>query len=391
MNIGIFTNNYLPRVNGVSLSIESFRKELEQRGHRVFIFAPKYHNRHQEKKVFRFPSLRVFNKTRRGYYPIPPVPLTFFIEVKKIIQDLNLDIIHSHQPYVLGKTAQRCAQELSIPLIFTNHTPYSQYLDHLSSDLRDFLGPYFASLVADLVVDYANNCQLVTVPTVAMSKLLTEMGVRTSIKIIPSGLDLTRFQQEKDGSKIRKKYRLKKDDILLVLVSRLSYEKNVGFLLEVFQKIIKKRDNAYLMIVGEGLDRGALESMADSLGLQNKVIFVGQVDYHNLPCYYKAGDIFVYPSLIDSQGLVLIEAMASGLPVVAMKETLGPQDIVSHNKTGFLVPNSQEKFTQAVLKLIDDAYLRQKFSQTAQAQVQQYSIQSSTDKLVAAYRAAAKA
>ncbi len=384
MNIGIFTNNYLPRVNGVAHSVEGFKQELVKRGDKVFVFAPKYHNNHHEKKTFRFRSLRAPKQWQNDYYPVPPIPFTYSSKIKKIVQRLNLDIIHAQQPYLLGKTAQRYAQELNIPLVFTNHTPYYQYLKYLPSTFEEFLNP----LLISLVTDYANKCQFIIVPTRIMKQLLLRAGVKTPVKVIPSGIDLVQFQKQNRSKEIRQRYRLKQSDILLVLVTRLSCEKNIGFLLEVFQKIIKKRNDIYLMIVGGGLQSNILKQTADSLCLKNKVIFTGQINYQKLPCYYGAGDLFVYPSLIDSQSLALVEAMAAGLPVVAIKETIGSGSMVCHNKTGFLVSNFKEQFTKAVMKLINNEPLRQKFSQAAQKQSQQYSVQSSTDKLLTVYQEA---
>ena len=386
MNIGIFTNNYFPRVNGVVHSINGFKQELEQRGHNVFIFAPKCHNHHQEKGVFRFRSLRVSKKLQPDYYPLPPIPITYSPKIKKVTQKLNLDVIHTQQPYALGKTAQQYAQELGIPLIFTNHAPYYQFLDFLPTGLANFLESYPVSLV----VDYAHKCQIVIAPTATMKESLIEIGIQTPVRVVPSGINLAHFQKQEVNLKIRKKYSLPKKALLLVLVSRLSCEKNISFLLEVFKTIVKKKTNIYLMIIGEGLQRKALKNTVNSLGIQDKVIFTGQVDYKELPCYYRAGDLFVYPSLIDSQGLVLIEAMAAGLPAVAIKETIGPSNIICHNKTGFLVSHSQEEFTKAIMRLVNNKGLRQKFSKVAQEQAQQYSIQSSTDKLLAVYQEAIK-
>lgn len=381
MRVGIFTNNYLPRVSGVAHSIENFRKGLESLGHRVYIFAPKYHSNHDEENVFRYRSLRVPHQLGNEEFSIPPLPITRSYKHKQTIKDLNLDLIHSHHPYLLGKTALRYAQRLNIPLVFTNHTPYHKHSERLPQGFEEYFKDYLLSIVKD----YAQKAHAVTVPTHPMKEILVQAGVEVPIHIVPSGLKVKDFFNAKRGSPIREKYSIPQDGFLLLVVSRLFYEKNVDFLLEVFRFVQKKDPNTYLMVVGEGPRRRALERTAHSLGINQKTTFTGQVEYAKLPPYYKASDVFVYSSLFDSQGLVVAEAFAAGLPVVALRRSLGPRAIISHKKTGLLVEQSPQKFARAVLLLKERPQLRKALSERALQEAWKYSIAKTTEKLIGIY------
>lgn len=382
MRIGIFTNNYLPRTSGVARAVENFRKGLEKLGQQVYIFAPEYQKtrKEKEKNVFRFPSLRLPPKTGPFHYPIA---LPYSSKIKKIVQNLNLDIIHSQHPYLLGKVAKSYAQELGIPLVFTNHTLYHKYFTPLPLGLKEFL----ESFVLRQVIKYAKDCDLVIVPTKGVGEILKENGLKTPIKKIPTGIELKKFTQPKKDQKILlRNYGLSEKDILLLSVTRLSYEKNLDFLIKAFSFIVQKNNNVYLMIVGEGLERKKLESLTKLLGLKNRIIFTGQIDYKELPTFYWAADIFVFTSLIDVQALVLLEAMASSLPIVAIEEAAGSRELIKDGKTGFLTKNSQADFVKAVLKLVENKNLRKKMGKESQKESQKYSLENTAQELLKAYR-----
>lgn len=378
MNIAIFTNNYLPYVNGVVHSVENFRKEIEKRGHNVYVFAPEFAFNEEEDKVFRSKALKIFKNSEKGFYPIP---LSNVSKIRKIIQDLEIDIIHSQHPIFLGKTAQRCAKKIGLPLVFTNHALYHECINFPYLEIENIIKKH----VASFVVKYANYCQKVIVPSLSMKKILIQAGVQSSIAVIPSGIDLEQFENFNSQINIRKKYNLKKDDILLILVSRLSYEKNILFLISAFQYVYKSNKNIFLMIVGEGLYRKKLEKTIDLLDLKN-IIFVGRVDYSEISCYYKDSDIFVHPCLIDSQGLVIVEAMAAGLPVIALKDSIGPKDILQKTRAGLLVSESEEEFAQAILKLAADPVLREKYSEQGIKEAKKYSIEQLASKMIQLYK-----
>ncbi len=371
MRIAFFTNNYLPRPSGVAHAIENLRIELENLGHDVFIFAPRYSKTDKENnRLFRYKSFRIHKKLG----PLRSIPFPHSAKLKKQIKELNLDIIHSHHPYLLGKTAQKYARELNIPLIFSLHTPYYQYLGHLIGNF----GEAIDGLLLEIVSKYANKCDAIIVPTNAVKESLNKGNIIPPIYALPSGINLDMFSTiaKKNANK---KLNIDESKIVLLTIGRLSYEKNIDFLIEAFyetNKILGKRTNCYknikFIIIGSGSQKIKLQSISKSLGLENIVTFAGKIPYNKLPLYYNTSDIFLYSSLIDTQGLTLCEAMASGLPIVSTDQAMGPRSLIKNNKIGYLVRPDIKIFSQRVIELINDKEKRKKFSENAKIEAKKY-------------------
>ncbi len=356
MKIGIFTNNYLPNPYGVSGSVESFRKEFESRGHDVYIFAPKWKGYiDKNPNVFRYPSIDIKIKIRF------PLAIPYSRRIDKILEDLDLSIIHSQHPNLLGSAAARWAKKKKIPLVFTWHTLYDQYAHFVP-----FLPRKFAAWLAIRNAKiYANMCDAVITPTRSVIAIIRNWGVTNkNIRSIPTGVEEDQFANP-DRENIRETYNIGEDETLLVLVSRLTAEKNVEFLLASVIEILKSRPKTKFLICGEGNLRKQLEVQALKSAVAEKIIFAGIVADDIKKDYFSAGDIFVYASRSETQGMILTEAMYSGLPIVAVRAT-GVRDIVEDKKTGFLVSENKNEFKAAVEKLIDDENLRKKFGEEAE-------------------------
>jgi len=356
MRIAIFTNNYLPNPYGVAGSVESFRKEFERRGHEVFIFAPDWKG-YQDKnlRVFRYPSIAI--ELKKIKYPLP---ISFSRKISKVLGNLKIDIIHSQHPNLLGSAAARWARKYDIPLVFTWHTLYDQYA-HFFPFIPERLATWWAIRNAR---NYANKCDQIIVPTPSVGEIIKNWGViNKNIVAIPTGVEENQFANP-DRANIRKKYDVKDDEVLLFVMTRLTEEKNMEFLVDAVLEVLKKNNNAKFMICGDGdLKKKLIKKVAD-MELSDKVIFVGIVPDNEKKNYYAAGDIFVYASKSETQGMVLTEAMYSGLPVVAVRAT-GIKDIVEEGKTGLLVLENKEEFSAAVQKLIDNESLRINFREEA--------------------------
>ena len=355
MRIAIFTNNYLPNPYGVSGSVESFRKEFEKLGHEVYIFAPRWRDYHDKNQnVFRFSSIETNVKIKF------PIAIPYSSKINKILENLDLDIIHSQHPNLLGSAAMRWARKKNIPLVFTWHTLYDQYA-HFAPFVPPKIAIWWAIRNAR---NYANKCDQIVVPTPSVGEIIKKWGVTNkNIMAIPTGVEGHQFAAP-DREKIRKKYNIKDDEILLFVMARLTEEKNMEFLVDVAIDILKNNSSAKLMICGDGNLKNILEKKVADAELREKTIFVGIVPDNEKKNYYAAGDIFVYASKSETQGMVLTEAMYSGLPIVAVRAT-GVKDIVENGKTGFLVGENKQEFSIAVQKLIDDEDLRKKFSEEA--------------------------
>jgi len=364
MRIGFFTNNYFPRQSGAAHAIENFRSELEKLGHDVFVFAPRYGKKDKTSvKLFRYKSFRLMKKLG----PLSSIPFPHSSKIRKQIEGLKLDVIHSHHPYLLGKTALQYAGELGIPLIFSVHTPYYQFL----TPLLGGMGELIDSFLLDIFLGYVKKCNLVTVPTQAFRDNLLKSASKIKIEILPSGINLEEFG-DTGKAKARKMLGLDSEDIILLTIGRLSYERNISFLIEAFKDISEKYPRAKLVIVGSGLEKMSLKGLTKILGLKEKVIFTGRVPYKKLALYYSASDLFLYASLIDSQGLVLCEAMASGLPIVSTNQAMGPQSLVKNDQIGFLTPPNIKFFSKKVQTLIKNEKLRRRFGINAKKEAQHY-------------------
>ena len=377
MNIGFFTNTYLPAVSGVTTAIENYREELEKQGHNVYIFAAK-HSNYQDKNpnVFRFRSVDL------NYKISYPLPLISSPKIRKTIKRINLDIIHGHHFFLSGQIAWYYAKKLKLPLVFTYHTRYDLYVHY--APLPEELSKPLAKTLSTL---YANSCDAVVAPSKSIKDLILEYGVRKPVYIVPSGIDIDKFKKTGEEEKIREKYNIKNDAILLLTVCRLSEEKNLVFLLKVFQKIMKKRKNVYFMIVGDGPEKEDLEKQSFRLGLKEKIIFTDKVSYSRIPSFYNASNIFLFSSLSEVQPTIFTEAMASGLPIVAIK-AIGSEDVITNGENGFLVSNNVDDFSQKVLKLIDNENLRKKMSEKAKNRARYFSIENSTRKMLSLYERA---
>lgn len=351
MRIAIFTNNYLPNPYGVTNSIESFRKKLESWNQQIFIFAPTWKNYQDENpQVFRYPSISTNFKFKY------PLPIGYSKKIDRILAKLDLDIIHSQHPNLLGGVALKWAKKKRIPLVFTWHTLYDRY-----TNFTPFLpSSWVARWTINNAVKYANQADLVIAPTKSIIGILRKWGVITPIEAVASGVEEALFQNAKRES-IREKFNIKPDEILLVLVSRLTEEKNVSFVFQALFNLLKKNKQVKFLVVGDGYQLPKLKAMAEKENLKEKIIFGGLVKKEDLKNYLAAGDIYVGASQSETQGMNMSEAMYMGLPIIAVSAT-GTDSLVRNGENGILVPENAKEFEKAVEKLVADSDLRKKMS-----------------------------
>jgi 1,2-diacylglycerol 3-alpha-glucosyltransferase len=350
MNIAIFTNNYLPNPYGVSTSIETFRREFEKRGHKVYVFAPHFPKYADENpNVFRYPAIDFEIKIKF------PLAIPYSRKISKILKKLDIDIIHAQHPNLLGTAAKKWAKKKNVPLVFTWHTLYDQYTDFVP-----FLPARFsAGYMIKKSVKFANNADAVVVPTDSIIPILKNWGVKKEMNPVATGVSEEEFQNF-DRNLIRKKYNISDDDILLLLITRLTAEKNTEFVFRSVTEILKERKNVKFLVSGDGYLRPSLEKYCKENGISEQVIFSGIVSRDEIKNYYAAADIFVYGSKSETQGMILTEAMYMGLPVVAVCAT-GATSLIQNNKNGFLTCVTGEKeFAYMIIKLILDKDLRKK-------------------------------
>ncbi|AGL01430.1 glycosyltransferase family 4 protein [Desulfoscipio gibsoniae] len=376
LKIGIFTDSYRPYTSGVVRSIETFSEELKAQGHEIFIFAPDYPNQHQqqlkENGVFRFSSIPA--PTNHDFALAVP----FSIRLRPTLKKIGLDVIHVHSPFLLGRLGARCAKKLNIPLVFTFHTLYDQYVHYVP------IGQNITKeITKKFCTDFCNHCDLVIVPTDIIGEHLQKWGVNTEIKTLPTGINISSFKTN-EKNWLHQKFNIDSDEKLLISVGRLAKEKNFSFIVKSFADINAAFQNTRLILVGGGPEKDALVTLADRLGILEKVIFTGTLSKEEMAKAYNSAHIFVFASVTETQGLVVGEAKAAGLPTVAVK-AFGISEMVVHGVDGFLTELDTDQFVNKVKLLLGDENLHYTMSQNAIMNAESISSQHCTKKLLQNY------
>lgn len=380
MHIANFTNTYLPVISGVVRSIRSFRDELTRRGHNVFIFAQE-HVDYVDKDpfIFRYSSLNL----PTGVDIPAAIPISPFID--RLLPAVKLDVIHTHHPFLLGQTAATKAQELNLPLIFTFHTQYREYTHYIPFPMETVQN-FLKSTVDRWLQDFMRRCQHIIIPSESMrDTLVNEYGLKNNFTVIPTGIDLEAYRTA-SGEKIRKKRRWEKD-IVMISIGRLASEKNWPLLIHAAALVLKDYPRFRLALIGDGAERKNLEGLAKELGIQKRITFTGPLSFAETPSYMKAANLFGFASITETQGLATLEAMAAGLPVVAV-DASGTRDILKHGQQGYLVENSAEALAAGIKKLLSNPDRMQKFAEAAYKKAQSFNIEKLTEKLLDVYEQA---
>lgn len=325
MNILMMTNTYTPHVGGVARSVTSFAQAYRTLGHRVVVVAPQFEGAPpQEPDVIRVPAIQNFNGSDFSV----PMPIPGYLNSS--MEEFKPDIIHVHHPFLLGDTALRMAAVRNIPVVFTHHTQYDCYTHYVANDsaaLRRF--------VVDLVIGYCNLCDAVIAPSESIAAALIGSGVSTRIEVIPTGIDLQQFSRG-DGAAFRAAFNIPAHAYLVGHVGRLAPEKNLEFLAQAVATFVADRPDAYFLVVGGGPSAEQIRHIFTRHGLSERLYLTGSVDGQQLIDAYKAMDVFAFASLTETQGLVLTEAMAAGVPVVALNAT-GVREVVVDKHNGRLL------------------------------------------------------
>ncbi|NTW05328.1 MAG: glycosyltransferase family 4 protein [Peptococcaceae bacterium] len=373
MKIGIFTDSYRPYRSGVVESIDLFTRELRTLGHQVDIFAPSYPKCIKDSRVFRFASLPA--PTNPDFTIAIPISIKLRPAMKKIMPD----IIHVQSPFILGRLGAKYARSLDVPLVFTFHTLYDLYTHYI---------PFLQSLTKDITRryyrDFCNSCDLVITPTDSIADYLRKNGITADIQTIPTGIDIECFALKDQQSYIHTKHGLPKDTRVLLCVGRLGQEKNLPFLIHVFARIHARYPDTQMVLVGGGPEEDNLKEMAFSLGVGDKIIFTGVLDRKEVAKYYNSAYLFVFASITETQGLVIGEAKAAGVPALAVN-AYGVGDMIEHGIDGFLTDNSFDDFQEKLELLLSDIDLRNRMGQTAYENSFNLSSAISAQKLVTCY------
>lgn len=381
MHIAFFTNYYHPVVNGVVRSVASFREVLMKQGHNVFVFAQADANYvDTEPFIFRYPSL-----------PLPgdistALPVSPFVE--QLLPSLKLDVIHTHHPVLLGQTAARRANEMGLPLVFTFHTQYWEYTHYVPFPM-EAVQEFLKNRIHQWLREYIQKCQHIVIPSESMRELLLrEYGLDDLYTVIPTGTNLEPFLTA-DGKALRREKGWEKETVL-ISIGRLAPEKNWDTLLQAFAKVAPEYPDLRLVLIGDGPAKDSLQQLSSDLGVAGRVTFTGALPFAEIPSYLKAANVFAFASVTETQGLVTIEAMAAGLPVVAVDGS-GTRDIVEHDKQGFLVENDPEALAEGLRKILSDPQRIKRFSNNALKKARTFDVNVLGKQLVDVYEQAIEA
>ncbi len=353
MKIALFSNSYLPYLSGITISVKMLKDELRALGHSVFVVGPKYPgHKETDPQIFRLLSIPA---AYPGYRLVWPYSYRAYNKLKKE----RIDLVHAHQPFGVGLAALLFARFRGVPVVYSFHTLFSRYVHH-APFVPQKLAKWF---IAGYLAWFCNRVDAVIVPSEMVRRLLVLRKVRTPIKVIPTGLKLDLIK-EKAGlgtqrAELRKKYNLPENAKVLLCSGRLAPEKNIPFLLHAFEAVKAEAPDAYLIMVGGGPGEKEYRRLAGS-----QVVFTGQIPHAEVIDHCLASDLFVYASTTETQGLVLTEAKACGLPVVALFGG-GLADVVENGLDGYLVRRDQKKFIYHVLRLLKQDDLRRSMANKA--------------------------
>jgi 1,2-diacylglycerol 3-alpha-glucosyltransferase len=379
MRVLFISDVYFPRVNGVSTSIRTFRGDLSALGVESTLVAPSYDASTQEPdpSVVRVDSARVPGdpEDRRMKWGA----------VGRALEQLSaqhFDLVHIHTPFIAHYAGVRFARRRGIPVLATYHTFFEEYLHHYVPLMPRRIGRLLARRFTR---SQCAQLAAIVAPSEPMRALLLEYGVRTRIDVIPTGLPADRYVQG-DGTAFRQAYRIAQDRPLLLYVGRVAHEKNIDFLLLAFVELHRTRPEVMFAIAGEGPALHHLQSQVARLGLSAQVFFIGYLEREReLANCYAAADVFIFASRTETQGLVLLEAMAQGRPVVSTAH-LGTTSILQAGCGARVAPERPEAFAQAIADVLEDPLRAARLSEQAHSYAQTWASSRMASKLAALYQ-----
>jgi 1,2-diacylglycerol 3-alpha-glucosyltransferase len=378
MHVLMISDVYFPRINGVSTSIQTLRHQLRALGHRVTLIAPRYATETEDESGI----VRIASRA------VPRDPEDRLMRWGQLMQALRgpggggVDIVHIHTPFLAHYAGVRVARELRVPVVETYHTLFEEYFHHY---LAFVPRPWLAAATRSLSRAQCRAVDALISPSSPMKEMLERYGVATATHIIPTGLELADFASG-DGAAFRARHGIAPDHPVLVFVGRVAFEKNIGFLLHVVAGVRKSLPDVLLAIAGEGPALQHLQRQAAHLGIGDSVLFVGYLARGEaLNSCYRAGDAFVFASRTETQGLVLLEAMALGVPVVSTA-VMGTRDVLKDGEGCLIAPDDLDEFVQTVVRILRDDPLRETLSRSAVQYVRQWSAAAMAEKILHCYR-----
>lgn len=373
MRIGMMADAYKPHVSGITNVIDLSKRFLEKQGHEVYVFTFGGEDfQDDEANIFRTSGVPLINT---GYF----VSIRYNSKAQKALR--TMDLVHVHHPFTSGRLAMRYVKPRDIPIVFTNHTRYDLYAHAYVPMVPEALSEAF---MRAYLPSFCKGCDLVIAPSKGLKQVLTNFGVASDIEVIPNGVDIKPFQNVEQPIP-RHKLGFQPEDIVLTYMGRIGPEKNLAFLLRVFAGVANTYDNVHLLIIGDGSERENLQDLVRIMGIGDRVNFTGVVPYTNLPAYMAVADAFVTASVTEVHPLSVIEALASGLPVIGIQSP-GIGDTIEDGITGYLAQKEDlAEFTAKLSRIIVDDEHREDMSKQARQSARDYSYEKTTQILLDHY------
>jgi len=378
MKILFISDVYFPRVNGVSTSIETFRRNLQLLGHTVHLIAPEYGEpAADETGILRVPARRV---------PFDPEDrfMSYGWVMKQLdkLRDERYDLIHVQTPFVAHYLGVRLSYLLDIPCIETYHTFFEEYLYHYIPLLPKWVT---RSLAKRFSRHQGNSLDGMVIPSRPMQRVLQDYGIETTMEVIATGIEPESFVPG-DRPAFREKFGIAQDRPMLLFVGRVAHEKNIDFLIKVVDQVRRQVEDVLFVIAGEGPARSSLEQEVRKRAMGENVRFIGYLDRHTeLNHCYCAADIFIFSSRTETQGLVLLEAMAQGVPLVSTAE-LGTRDVLQDGAGVWIAQEELSDFSNNVVKMLANPQLRTELGELGRAYANEWSAAKQAQKMLTFYR-----
>ncbi len=374
MRILMMTNTYLPHVGGVARSVDAFTREYRRRGHRVLVVAPQFEGAPaDEPDVVRVPAIQNFNGS--DFAVRLPIPGYLVGALNKFEPEL----VHAHHPFLLGDTALRVAAGRNVPLVFTHHTMYERYTHYVPGE-SDLMKRY----VIDLSTGYANLCDRVFAPSESVADVLRRRGVEVPLDVVPTGVDVEHFARG-DRRRLRDELGIPPEATVVGHVGRLAPEKNLPFLAQAVAVVLQRRPDARFLVVGSGPSEQAIEETVAEAGAADRLHLAGVRSGQALVDAFHAMDVFAFASHSETQGMVLTEAMAAGLPTVAL-DAPGAREVVRDGRNGRLLPREDsDEFAASLEWVLENPERREMLRQAARETAEEFSMPRCAERALAIY------
>ncbi|MGV3486285.1 MAG: glycosyltransferase [Planctomycetaceae bacterium] len=371
----MFTNTYLPHVGGVARSVSTYEEEFRRRGHEVRIIAPQFEGAEESTEyVLRIPAIQNFNGSDFSVRIPQPGLISDYLDV------FQPEIIHSHHPFLLGDSALRAAWRRGLPLVFTHHTLYENYTHYVPLDSEAM-----QRVAIQMATEYCNLCTQVIAPSESIAELLVKRQVVTPIRAIPTGIDLNHFGGG-DGAPVRNKYKIPADALVIGHVGRLANEKNLDYLARAVGQFLAKHPDAYWLLVGTGESAASIKEIVGQIANPRQLIMTGCLTGQDLVNAYTAMDLFVFASQSETQGMVLVEAMAARTPVVAI-DGPGVRDVLNDVNGRMLAGNAgEDEFAAALEEITSDRDALVGRGELARESVHDFGLDVCSDRMLELYQ-----